>query len=572
MALSGSFNTSAYSGRYLTFSWTAEQSIINNASTIKWELKGEGGTDTRWYYSGNFKVVIDGETVYSSADRIQLLKGTVVKSGQKIIYHNTDGTRQFSAYAEAGIYTVAVNVSGSGTWTLDTIPRATEPKLSATTAEMGEAITIGLPRASDAFKHDLYYKFGAADWVWIRGDVGASLQWNIPHLEEAIPNTTSGILAIRVVTKKGTETIGTKDITMTAVVPSSYLPIVKDVDVAEAVTGIAEQFGVYVRNKSKLAVKITAEGIGGSTIKEYYTWFDGAQFNKAEYTTGILTTSAELRVKVKDTRDRWSEVTAIQIDVVSYAVPKIEEFHAYRSNADKTPNDEGEFVTIRYKYSVSSIGGKNTADVGVFVKRDTETESEYKKIATMTALSGENTTVVPSPYKDEKGVEKYTIDNTFDFKMTVKDWFKTHEAVSSATVPSGYAILDILADGSGIAFGKTAEFAGADFGFALRMSGGEIQPILDAGTDLNNVVACGRYTGQNVATMGYLNAPISAGSFDLVVSGNGQGNGLFLKQTLSFVRKTDSVEYTRYYFSGAWGSWVITGAMGYPVLGTASVQ
>lgn len=564
MALSGSFNTSAYDGRYLTFSWTATQNIVNNATTIDWALTGGGGSDTRWYYSGNFKVIIDGEQVYFSASRIQLLKGTVVASGQKVIYHNSDGTREFTASAEAGIYTNAVNCTGSGKWTLDTIARATTPQLAVTSAEMGSYITIGLPRASASFTHDLYYAFGDDGWKWIAGDVGTEMLWEIPHLESVIPNNTSGILGIRAVTKNGNgDPIGTKDITTIAVVPSNYLPTVSKVTITEATPNIAEQFGVYVQNKSKLSVKIEAAGIGGSTIKEYFTWFEGSQFNKAEYTTPVLASSGELRVKVKDSRDRWSEVTPIQIDVVSYELPKIEGFSAFRCDESGNSNDNGNYVAFRCKYSVSSIGGKNTADVGVYAKLDNETETEYKSIMTMSALSDDNTYMIET--------RTFSIDNSFDLKMTVKDWFK-EESVANAFIPSGFAIIDIRADGKGIAFGKTAELEGADFGFALKMTGGEVQPILSAGTDLNNVVACGRYTGQNVATMKYLNAPISAGSFDLVVSGNGQGDGLFLKQTLSFVRKTDSVEYTRYYFSGAWGAWVISGAMGYPVLGTASVQ
>ena len=40
MALSGSFNTTAYSGRYLTFSWTATQNVAANTSTISWRLVG----------------------------------------------------------------------------------------------------------------------------------------------------------------------------------------------------------------------------------------------------------------------------------------------------------------------------------------------------------------------------------------------------------------------------------------------------------------------------------------------------------------------------------------------------
>lgn len=124
MATSGSFNTTGYEGRYLTLSWTATQSIANNTSTISWTLSGAGTASSSWYYAGNFKVVIAGETVYSSEERIQLYNGTTVATGTKTVTHNSDGTKSVSMSAEAGIYTYAVNCSGSQTFTLTTIPRA----------------------------------------------------------------------------------------------------------------------------------------------------------------------------------------------------------------------------------------------------------------------------------------------------------------------------------------------------------------------------------------------------------------------------------------------------------------
>ena len=124
MASSGSFNTTAYDGRYLTLSWSVQsQSTENNSSTISWTLKGAGTGGSSWYRAGNFKVVINGVTVYSSSTRIQLYNGTVVSSGTLTIAHNNDGTKTFTASAEAGIYTVAVNCRGSGTFTLPTISR-----------------------------------------------------------------------------------------------------------------------------------------------------------------------------------------------------------------------------------------------------------------------------------------------------------------------------------------------------------------------------------------------------------------------------------------------------------------
>lgn len=123
MALSGSFTTTAYSNRSLTFSWSATQSVSGNYSDISWSLKGSG-SQSQYFKAAPFKVVIDGEQVYYSENRIQLLNGTLVASGTKRINHNTDGSRSFSASVVAAIYSYANNVSGSGSWSLDSIPRA----------------------------------------------------------------------------------------------------------------------------------------------------------------------------------------------------------------------------------------------------------------------------------------------------------------------------------------------------------------------------------------------------------------------------------------------------------------
>ena len=124
MATSGSISTNSYSGRYLVLNWSRTgYDISGNYSNIHWELKGAGNASASWYMAGNFKVVIDGVQRYYSSNRIKLYNGTLVASGDIQIGHNADGTRSFSASIEAGIYTVAVNCSASGSWSIDTIPR-----------------------------------------------------------------------------------------------------------------------------------------------------------------------------------------------------------------------------------------------------------------------------------------------------------------------------------------------------------------------------------------------------------------------------------------------------------------
>lgn len=133
MALSGSVSTTSYDGRYLTCTWSATQSIVNNTSTISWTLKGAGTGGSSWYYSGPIWIGFEnvgGGNIWSNTywtSRQKLYNGTVVASGSFTITHNNDGTRQFRIFIEGAIYTNAYNVNGNTTVTLDQIPRYANP-------------------------------------------------------------------------------------------------------------------------------------------------------------------------------------------------------------------------------------------------------------------------------------------------------------------------------------------------------------------------------------------------------------------------------------------------------------
>ncbi len=121
---SGSFNTTLYDGAYLVFNWSIDsQDAVTNQTIISWNLKGAGIKSGYWYKAGNFKVVINGITVYQSVTRIRLYAGTVVAQGKLAITHDSSGNKSFQASAEAGIYYTAVNVQGSRIWILPTIAR-----------------------------------------------------------------------------------------------------------------------------------------------------------------------------------------------------------------------------------------------------------------------------------------------------------------------------------------------------------------------------------------------------------------------------------------------------------------
>lgn len=170
MALSGSVSTNKYDGRYIKLAWTATQSVANNTSTIKWTLSAVGG-NVKWYKTGPVSCVINGQTVYSSSSRVNMYAGTI-DSGSLTINHNTDGSKSFSVSISAAIYTSAVNCTGSGSFTLDKIPRTpTAPTSCTITAGngnqvgLGETVTIRWSGSTGVITgYDLQYSRGNSGW------------------------------------------------------------------------------------------------------------------------------------------------------------------------------------------------------------------------------------------------------------------------------------------------------------------------------------------------------------------------------------------------------------------------
>ena len=163
MATSGSFVTAEFEGRSLTFSWNRTAvNIANNTSTIAWSVTGSGSYTYGYVTCGDIDVVVNGTTVYNSSanDRVNIWSGTVVASGTSVISHNCDGSKSFSASINAAIYNYAQNVTGSKTFTLDSIPRAASIDKIANTSgtsisslNTGDSVRVYFTPKSTAFKY-----------------------------------------------------------------------------------------------------------------------------------------------------------------------------------------------------------------------------------------------------------------------------------------------------------------------------------------------------------------------------------------------------------------------------------
>lgn len=447
MALSGSVNTNAYEVRFLQLTWSAKQNIESNTSTISWTLKGAGSNSSYWYMAGGFKVVIDGSTVYSTStdSRIKLYGNTTVASGSKVLSHNSDGTKSFSISVSGAIYTYAVNCNGSGTFTLDTIPRASS--ISVPTLTLGTPGTITINRASSSFTHTLTYYWGSTSGTIATKTSSTSVSWTPPlSLANYIPNNSLGQGTIKCDTYNGSTLVGSKSVSFYGKVPdiADTKPTVT-LNIAEAVEDVKTKIGAYVKDLSKLAITVSASGKFNASIKSYSIKANGATYNDSSAITEPLNTAGDMTITATATDSRGCVgTTSISINVLDYSKPKINLFTAERSDASGTVSESGGSLKVNYDVAYSNIIGPNGSNtISTNIKYKKKDETDYTSVQ-VTNLSG--TKVL---------ADAVDINYTYDVLLEVSDSFNT--TTVSTIISTAFTLLDFNSSGKGMAIGKVSE-------------------------------------------------------------------------------------------------------------------
>lgn len=364
MASSGSFNTSGYGSgswnRYLNFSWSVKsQSIANNTTTISYTLKGAGGATDNWYQAGNFKLVIDGKTVYSSSARINLKNGTVVTSGTYTMTHNNTGNRSFSASAEAGIYTYAVNCRGSGSWSLPTIPRyATVSQNLNNKTET----SITMNWSSDS----------TIDYIWYSTDGGT----NWTGID--ITDSTSGSYTISGLTADTTYNIETrvrrKDSQLTT--DSSALSVATYAyPYANSMPNftIGNQLTVGIFNPLGRSVQVSligaddSEKVGGTTTGTSIYPFNNAEWKSFLYASIPNSQSGTYKIKVVYGSITTTKIGGTYTVNTSECLPSISAVSYQDTNSTTTAVTQNNQLIVQnnstVSYTATGLAAKNSATI-----------------------------------------------------------------------------------------------------------------------------------------------------------------------------------------------------------------
>lgn len=474
-ASSGAFETSVYNAagsKYpdrIRVEWSSSQSVENNTSTIYWTVKSAGGTGNSYSYvmAGPVTVNIADVTVFSRSDRFKMHVGETLGSGSFTLTHNTDGTKSFSAWAEAAIYTYAVSSTKYGySVDLPQIPRASSISVSGNT--MGSQLTINISKASSSFTHTLTWQFvnqtGTIQTVTIASNTSSSsVTWTPPiTLASQIPNATSLNGTILCTTFNDGTNIGQKSINFTLQVPSNIVPSISSFVDSIASTKPAN-CGLYVKNHSVVQWNVSTDGVYGSTIQKCvisgqnlsYTSTSSSTSYSAKSSTLTVAGKKTYTVTVTDSRGRTASATK-SITIVDYNPPAITSISSFRSNTDGSLNGSGEYVTHQLTSSFYTLNGNNNIKIEAFSKKSSD--STYSN-SVIIKNDSSNTVSYTYTYPNDS----FAVDSTYDFKIVISDSVgqsaTVYTHVGTKNVP-----INISGDNNSVAIGGFAQTSSSNNG------------------------------------------------------------------------------------------------------------
>lgn len=443
MATSGNTILSIYDWCSLKFSWWENsQSIADNTTTIGWKLEFVTGNGSLYVYSKPWEVYIDG-TKYDGTSKIEATKNSTVQvaSGTSTVSHNSDGSKTFP-YSFKMTFDVTLNngkymssYSGSGSGTLDTIARASQPSLvtwpetTNDVGDFGETFSIHMNRASASFTHTVWYEYGDRTGV-IAKDVGTGTTWAVPlDFMNDIPDKTSASGRIYVDTYNGSTKIGTKYTGFTVTVPASVKPTCS-IQVLDA-TNIKDTYGSLVKGLSKLYVKTTFNPAYSSPVAAYNVTANGTKYTAAEITTGVLTNAGTTKVTatVKDKRGRTSEEASASFSVMDYQAPAVSTVTAVRCNEDGSANRRGDHIKVTFSASVTSLNSKNPAIYYLYYKQSGD--SAYTEVSL---------TNYTNNYSVVNGEYKFYANKGKSYDVIVRAVDRHKEGQRSVKVPTAFAV------------------------------------------------------------------------------------------------------------------------------------
>lgn len=445
----GSFSGTSTSNVRPAIEWSSTPNTNGNYSDVtgtlvflryntSWGSWNAGGHNVAFSINGN-------NSTQSRTFDIRGKSREVVWTRTLRVNHNSDGRKSIAiAASSSSTGTSLGSYNFSGTAVLDTIPRASSINSFSNFSVINgqsNSFNLSISRESSSFTHDISLRVNNETiQSWNGQGLPSSLTLNSTasnRILNIMRNETSMTAQLRVQTKSGSTNVGsvvTRNATVS--VHSSVAPAITGISVSEYVSDIGTGLGEYVQYHSRLSISVsTATGYGARDDSVRIT-VNGQTFNSKTATTATLKSSGTNTIAVRYTNSRGQVVNDSRTVVVrQYSPPQPRVIDAYRSDEDGTKNDDGEFATVEFDNSISSINNKNTGVYQLRYKQANESTFEEEAIPQV------GTYTFPAD-----------VDYGYDIQVVASDFFDTRTAYSNVT--STFSLINFSADQRGMSFGR----------------------------------------------------------------------------------------------------------------------
>lgn len=479
------------------------QDIDNNTSNLDFSLILYKGTNA--YSSGTktWSINIGGHTYSGSISGYNFAgySSLTLKSSTSVtIDHDADGEKLLSVSGtfNDGAYPTFGSGTASGSMTLATIPRATQPTVTPTSGETNSLFVIGHDAASGSFYHDIAYSIDGGAYTNIATNLDASYVatgWTPAH--SLFPASTGGTATIRVITRSssGGPIIGTKTVALPLTVPASVKPTISSVAWADDQTAAPDMptlmgaAGRYVQGWSKLKPTVSAAvgtGASGSPTSQVTLNGQVTPSGTAFALPVALSGAVPFTAVATDARSRTSDTFSSTVAVTAYNFPSLPTPLVVRTSdaGGTTPSTTGTYLAITPAASVSSLnfsGEKNLLEYQIRIKTGV---GAYTTVQAWTA-----TGVVGTTWTAKKVYSGYSAASEHTVEVSIRDLFgkngyNTASTVKTLTVlvPSESVLFDFNR-GDGVGVGKYHANGVLDVGGDIYQSGNVVIDTSDVASD-----------------------------------------------------------------------------------------
>lgn len=477
MATSGAFYTNEYGGvsagfpRNLYFEWWQNwQDIGSNQTNIGFRTRGGNGNSGNWVKFYNIRTWVDGGEYYGGTN-VTVYPMQVLIESNRTLGHNADGTRGFGASAQAGVYqNVNANTSGSGSWSLNTIPRmAPMTNLSGNITD--ETTNPWVEFTKYAGTVNVWFELpsltGSTQYAY-RGNVGSRYTWTLSEAEKnafraAMANTNATTVRYVVHTNiSGNNYWDYRDRTLTIINAQPEFTDFSFTDTNTQSTTVTGDNQYFIQNKSVVGLTINgttqkATAQKSASMVRYIAVLDGVSTSIPYVTSNIsqslgsitAATNTQLQVSAVDSRTNATVVTK-PITVIPYSSPTIAV--EYQREDDFY---EDTTITISGQFSPIAIGGvnKNAVNTTNGVQyRYREAGGTWGSWINRTSSSSSAGEVTVAPF-----IVSLDINTQYEFEARITDKFE--EQSTTTTVNVGIPVFRIGTNS--ILYYKEVPFAAA---------------------------------------------------------------------------------------------------------------